>query len=71
MTAITANSQAISTSVRRVVAAAGIGLAILVPTYAAIELTTAPTPSQPRAPATTAMGAAIGITPGWAPASTR
>lgn len=47
MTAITANSQAISTSVRRVVAAAGIGLAILVPTYAAIELTTAPT-SSPR-----------------------
>lgn len=45
MTAITANSQAISTSVRRVVAAAGIGLAILVPTYAAIELTTAPTSS--------------------------
>lgn len=61
MTAITANSQAISTSVRRVVAAAGIGLAILVPTYAAIELTTA----------TTATGAAIGTTRGWAPASTR
>ncbi|KRQ29079.1 hypothetical protein AOT83_07450 [Mycobacteroides sp. H001] len=43
MTAITATSQAISTNARRVVAAAGIGLAILVPTFAAIELATAPT----------------------------
>jgi hypothetical protein len=43
MSAITATSQAISTNARRVVAAAGIGLAILVPTFAAIELATAPT----------------------------
>ncbi|ALR13601.1 hypothetical protein MYCSP_21720 [Mycobacteroides saopaulense] len=43
MTAITATSQALSTNVRRAVAAVGIGLAILVPSYAAIELTTAPT----------------------------
>lgn len=43
MTTITATSQAISTNIRRVVAAAGIGLAILAPAYAAIELTAAPT----------------------------
>ena len=39
MTAITATSKAISTNASRVVAAAGIGLAILVPSFAAIELT--------------------------------
>ncbi|WP_078280987.1 hypothetical protein [Mycobacteroides franklinii] len=43
MTAIAASSQAISINVRRVVAAAGVGLAILVPTYTAIELTSSPT----------------------------
>lgn len=42
MTTITTTSNAISLNVRRVIAAAGIGLAILAPTYAAIELTTAP-----------------------------
>ncbi|MBA0046570.1 hypothetical protein [Mycobacteroides sp. LB1] len=42
MTTISAASQAISTNLRRAVAAAGIGLAILVPTYAAIELAAAP-----------------------------
>ncbi|WP_078293657.1 hypothetical protein [Mycobacterium sp. D16R24] len=45
MTAITATSKAISTNASRVVAAAGIGLAILVPSFAAIELTAAPTSS--------------------------
>ncbi|QCH26203.1 hypothetical protein [Mycobacteroides salmoniphilum] len=43
MTAITATSKAISTNASRVVAAAGIGLAILVPSFAAIELTASPT----------------------------
>ncbi|MUM19255.1 hypothetical protein FZI91_08110 [Mycobacterium sp. CBMA271] len=42
MTTITATSKTISTNVRRAVAVAGIGLAILVPTYAAVELTAAP-----------------------------
>lgn len=45
MTAITATSRALATNVRRVVAAAGIGLAILAPTYAAIELATGPSSS--------------------------
>ncbi|AKC40843.1 Uncharacterised protein [Mycolicibacterium phlei] len=42
MTHMTTTSHAVSTNLRRAVAAAGIGLAILVPTYAAIELTAAP-----------------------------
>ncbi|MGH3726080.1 MAG: hypothetical protein ACRDUS_18375 [Mycobacterium sp.] len=43
MTTVTATPKTISTNVRRAVVAAGIGLAILAPTYAALEVTGAPT----------------------------